>query len=571
MWVSLFVIALAATTCTAQLLDVIQTQAGPVQGFIRNTSKVWLGIPFAKPPVGNLRFQHPVKPDSWTTVLNATQYSLACPQGNAQTPLPPAQGEDCLYLNVYAPLNTNTSKGGAGTGLPVYVYIFGGAWTVGYTQKYDGAELAGQDIIVVNMNYRLGLLGYMAHPVLLTGNPVQNTTGMYAIQDQRMALQWVQDNIAKFGGDPTRVTLGGQSAGGNAAIVQLVAPRSAGLFKQLLISSGLYTMTETAVGYAAGTTAIAKLGCNFTTDADTLACLRNVSASAIVAAAGSIRPVISEWEFLGQPTVRVAAGTFNNVTLFVGTNSNESSTQGTWCDNTTASTWNSTAADYYKFANATYPTRLEEFLSTYPLANYPTPVSARIAVASDNTFICGAKGFWDLYSTLNSNVYAYRFTHSPVYPTIKNAAVSCLGAGHGFEMYDVFPSYFRLWSYGNGTYTAAEETLKTDIRAAWVSFITNGVPKSNSGSAWPKYTFQQASHVILETGTWTVKTYMSPTCTFFGVPNSPSYVTTTTGSLSTTGSTTSSSNSTSSTTTSSSSFTKPLVALVSFCILLLSF
>ena len=205
----------------------INTKSGPVQGFATNSTVAFLGIPYAKAPVGELRFESPFPNDPWTEVLNATEFSAGCPQ-DCQLPeimCPLKQSEDCLYLNVYTP-----DKEPPEEGWPVYVFIHGGAFQNGEagTFAYVGFGFAQNDVILVAMNYRLGAFGFLNYG---------DIEGNYGFQDQIRALQWVQDNIGSFGGDNTRVTLGGESAGAVSVMCHLVSPLSQGLFSKAIIES----------------------------------------------------------------------------------------------------------------------------------------------------------------------------------------------------------------------------------------------------------------------------------------------------------------------------------------------
>ena len=207
----------------------VQTKSGPVRGFRVNGTVSFLGIPFAKPPVGTLRFTPPTPAEPWKDVLNATQFAPGCPQICKLPSLmcPTHQSEDCLYLNVYIP-----DKLPPPSGFPVYTFIHGGSYNegAGGCTAYNGREFAKHDVILVNMNYRLGALGWLSHTDKIKGN--------FGLQDQRLALQWVQDNIRSFGGDPTRVTMGGESAGGISVLTHLASPFSTGLFHRAVIESG---------------------------------------------------------------------------------------------------------------------------------------------------------------------------------------------------------------------------------------------------------------------------------------------------------------------------------------------
>ena len=213
----------AAVAAPAQT-PLVQTRAGPVQGVVKDGTYQYLGLPFAKPPVGPLRWRPPEAPASWTAVRQATAFGPSCPQGHDIGDFAkPSDTEDCLYLNVYAPAKP------AAKPRAVMVWFPGGALFAGAADDYDGARLARQgDVVLVTMNYRIGVLGFFAHPAI---DGEGHIGGNYGIQDQQAALRWVRDNIARFGGDPKRVTIFGQSAGGTSVLANVLSDDSAGLFR----------------------------------------------------------------------------------------------------------------------------------------------------------------------------------------------------------------------------------------------------------------------------------------------------------------------------------------------------
>ena len=241
------------------LAPVVTTGEGAVQGSTAGTVDEFLGIPYAAPPVGNLRWRPPAPPRDWHGVRNATQFGPSCPQALTGNPLlPPGPiSEDCLYLNVYAPAVNSDDQGGR----PVLVWIHGGGLVQDGARDYDGSELAADGVVVVTINYRLGALGFLAHPAL--ASRPGGAAGNYGLMDQQAALRWVQRNIARFGGDPDNVTIAGQSAGGLSVLAQMVSPGARGLFQRAIVESGTYQLTEPSLAAAetAGQAFAAKAGC----------------------------------------------------------------------------------------------------------------------------------------------------------------------------------------------------------------------------------------------------------------------------------------------------------------------
>ena len=250
----------------------INTTGGVVQGISTSSANEYLGIPYAAPPTGPLRWKAP-QPASWSGVLQAKTLPPICPQ-----PAGPLGGaslsEDCLYLNVYAP-----SSGGSG--LPVMVWIHGGAFKTGTGDTYNGSTLVQSGVIVVTLNYRLGYLGFLATPGL-DGESPGGASGDYGLMDQQAALRWVKANARSFGGDPDRVTVFGQSAGGQSVLDQLVSPTAANLFQRAIVESGGYafTLPSLATADAKGVAFAKAVGCTSGSD---VSCLRALPVSAIVA------------------------------------------------------------------------------------------------------------------------------------------------------------------------------------------------------------------------------------------------------------------------------------------------
>jgi para-nitrobenzyl esterase len=237
----------------------------------------FLGIPYAAPPVGALRWKPPTAAAAWTTVRDASTFASHCAQiagpfGTASA------SEDCLYLNVYTP---STGPGP----FPVMVWIHGGALVTGESDDYDPSALVAQGVAVVTLNYRLGPLGFLSHPALSA--EAGGASGNYGLMDQQAALQWVQTNIKAFGGDPANVTVFGESAGGLSTFSQIASPLAAGLFQKAIVESGSYNLTppDLATAQTWGTNFATGAGC---TD-QSAACLRALPVATILANAAALQ------------------------------------------------------------------------------------------------------------------------------------------------------------------------------------------------------------------------------------------------------------------------------------------
>jgi para-nitrobenzyl esterase len=275
---------------------IVTVESGTVQGAMTGAVLSFKGIPFAAPPVGNLRWQPPQAPAAWSGIRQSTSFGHDCMQANdpAVTPLATTPSEDCLYLNIWR--TTNSAVGAAQNAkLPVMVWIYGGGYVVGGTSipQYDGTQFAKQGVILVTLNYRIGRFGFFAHPALSAAQSGQ-VLGNYGYMNQIAALKWVQLNIANFGGDPANVTLFGESAGGESIHNLLTSPSAAGLFQKAIDESGngrvnqyygrSLTRNAKTVGASAeeqGTVFAQEFGI-MGTDANALQALRALSADQVV-------------------------------------------------------------------------------------------------------------------------------------------------------------------------------------------------------------------------------------------------------------------------------------------------
>src|ERR1700733_10861026 len=290
------------------------TANGAVRGLADGAVDEFLGIPYAAPPVGPLRWQPPQPAARWSGVRDATQFAPHCPQlagpfGEAST------SEDCLFLNVFTPSHRQP-----GSLDPVMVWIHGGALVSGESNDYDPTQLVEHGVTVVTINYRLGALGFLAHPALADAN---GQSGDYGLMDQQAALRWVQRNIVSFGGDPRNVTIFGESAGGLSVLSQVASPQAKGLFGKAIAESGACNLTQASLASAetAGEAFATQAGCA----SQTAACLRSLPVSAILASenAGGYTPNINT-EVLPQALgTAFATGDFNRVPIINGTNHDE--------------------------------------------------------------------------------------------------------------------------------------------------------------------------------------------------------------------------------------------------------
>jgi para-nitrobenzyl esterase len=476
---------------------VVQTDRGPLVGTtVEGNVRAFLGIPYAAPPTGSLRWRRPVDAASWTALRDATRVGPACPQ-----PDPPEYArvdEDCLSLNVWAPAGGAANK-------PVLVWIPGGAFAQGSGgyRLYDGTRLSAQeDAVVVTMNYRVGPLGFMAHAELAR-EAKRAASPSYGILDQRAALRWVQRNIAAFGGDRANVTLFGESAGAFSVCVHLAMPESRGLFARAIMQSGacadaLYFGPREAERQ--GDRLAAALGCS------DLACLRSKDAEAVVRALPFKRgfvlppgvswgPVVDGTELPALPLEALRAGRGANVPLLIGWNHNE----GAWL---TASFDVVTAAERDGFVRDWFGDA-----AVGPVAERYARPSAKDAVTdilTDGVFACESRRAARVLASQGVPVFLYEFRHA-----FESSELHALGAAHSVELWFVFGTEEA------GIRLAEDELpLSHAIMDAWGRFARAGDP-AGPGLRWPRYTAAAEDVAILDTTLSTAAHVKSSECDFW--------------------------------------------------------
>ncbi|MHB8381792.1 MAG: carboxylesterase/lipase family protein [Candidatus Binataceae bacterium] len=448
---------------------IVKTRAGEIRGIVDGGVREFLGVPYAAPPVGNLRWQPPAAHASWTGALDASRPGNACTQmsfrhGGIEG------SEDCLYLNIYTPSPARER-------LPVMVWIHGGTFIVGSGATYDASKLAAKgNLIVVTINYRLGAFGFLASRSLdSAGHP----SGNYGLLDQQAALRWVKDNIAAFGGDQHNVTVAGESAGAISIGLHLVSPAAAGLFARAILESGPFLHTRTlAEEEIQGDKFAAKLGCDKASDV--AGCMRSKSteevleaipASPLDAGKPGWHPVMDGHLIPSQPAEALAAGRFNQVPVLNGSNRNEGTLFLAFGKPITAQQFD--AGVHARFGGDA--TRV---LAAYPLANYPSPVLAVAASFGDGIFSCPILKAGELLSA-RVPVYQYEFNDPNAPVTFFRNAPFPLGAYHSAEIQYVLGSIAD-----NRSASPAQQKLSDAMMSYWIGFITSGNP--GGSPAWTR-------------------------------------------------------------------------------------
>jgi len=446
---------------------------GQIRGKQTAGTDEYLGLPYAAPPVGQLRWRPPQPPAHWHGIRAATQFAPHCPQPVGVFGRP-STSENCLYLNVFAPAGHRAS------GLPVMVWIHGGGFVGGESDDYDPSGLVADGVIVVTINYRLGALGFLAHPALADhpGGP----TGDYGLMDQQAALRWVRDNIGAFGGNPHNVTLFGESAGGQSVLLQLISPGAHGLFAKAIAESGGYALNPLplASAEAAGRAFAAKAGCA----SQTAQCLRSLPVATILAdqdqsgASADIDGLV----LTEQLKAALTSADFSHVPVIDGSNHDE------WRLFVALATFEGhpvTAANYQPMIASTLHVsrRIAALIAIkYPLGAYRSPALALSALGTDAIFACPTL-LLDQAMARYVPTYAYEFNDvnapspypSPGFP---------YGATHASELQYLF----GLPAASHGRLTAPQQMLAATMRQEWTSFAKSGVPSAAGAPAWPRFT-----------------------------------------------------------------------------------
>jgi para-nitrobenzyl esterase len=468
-----------------------EVTGGRVAGVAANGIVSFKGIPFAAPPVGPLRWKAPQPVMPWTGVKQSDGYGASCIQDAGFPKLfgaPPALSEDCLYLNVWTPAKT------AGDALPVMVWIYGGGFVGGQTSvaTYDGTRLAEKGVVLVSVAYRLGAFGFLAHPDL--SRESGKGSGNFGIQDQIAGLRWVKANIARFGGDPTRVTIFGESAGGIAVSMLAASPAAKGLFQRAISESGGnfgpaklgneggVNVPPLAVAEAAGKSFLAKLGV-----AD-IAAARAVPAEKIQAAVGPglqapFWPVFDGDVLPGDQYELYQTNRFNDTPVLIGTNSDEG---GLFAQP------GMTPARFEAMVREGYGARADAILAAYPHATNDEAAKAGKDIFRETTFAWPTWAWATLQSQKGKGkAFVYYFDHrTPQQPN---------GAGHGSEIAFVFRNLG-----GSGPLSPAaqrpEDLAMSDLMSSyWVNFARSGDPNGAGLPAWPAFTAAAQNVMIFDT------------------------------------------------------------------------
>jgi len=481
--------AIVACLATSAFADSpIVTEQGPLRGIVTAGIREYLGIPYAASPAGKLRWMPPQSPARFNGVFQAAHFGSACPQRDQNNVL--IGSEDCLFLNVYTP-NTEPPA----HGFPVMLYFYGSGFSDGAGSLYDPTPMVKKGgVIVVTINYRLGVLGFLAHPAL---DAEGHLNANYAVMDQQSALTWLRKNIGAFGGDKNRITLFGQSAGAICVLSQLISPLVAGMFQRAIVQSEVFVgfqdylsaILSLADAEAFGTGFATTVGC---TD-QTAKCLRAVPVSVLVDTGVPYFPqtVVDGAVITQSWQSAIESGVFNRVPVIIGTNHDE------------LRIFLAGSYDYVgnPLTDPNYPSEVSSFIGlpvdnpfiqylvnvAYPLSNFPPPpgvMSAPLAASALETDLlvsCPGRNV-DIALSRYVPTYAYEFNdeNAPLIPHNPPASFP-LGAYHGAELQYLFSFT------SNPPLTADQQQLSDKMIGYWTHFAKTGDPNSSGSPTWSPY------------------------------------------------------------------------------------
>lgn len=514
------VVVLAGVACGDNTDELtVEIDNGTIHGKLDGATRAFLGIPYAAPPIGELRWRPPQPAPPLAGLYDATHLGEQCPQSFS---ISGVGAEDCLFLNVWVP------RGATGA-LPVMVWLHGGAFLFGSggDPYYDGRFLAETyGVILVTLNYRLGAFGFLAHAELTAEDPGYPSSGNYGLEDQRAALHWVQRNIGRFGGDPAQVTLFGESAGGFSTCVHYVFPRGERLFRAAISQSGLCasTVPEPSLAEAelAGARIAEQLGC---TGPGAIACLRGTSASELRAAT-SVPPRAEQdpgGPFYADATTMIstlpnvdglvlpvtlraglAAGELEPRPLILGTNRDE----GTLFHSVFFAATVRDEADYRgALARRFGAQHVDEIVAHYPVAAFPDANRALAEVTADAFFHCPARRTARAAAAAGAPVSFYSFERA-----LEDPFLDDLGVFHSSELPFLFgspPEAFPLGKVGSG------QPVADAIQGYWTRFAITLSPDGEGAPSWPAYDPATDTQLILDTSITTAAGRHAEPCAFW--------------------------------------------------------
>lgn len=488
--IALFLTVASILSLQAFGADEVKIETGVMAGAMNSdgTVRMFKNVPFAAPPVGELRWKTPQPAAKWNGVRAADKFGSACMQTNVFGDIyfrDAQPSEDCLNLDIWIP-----AKPAAGGKIPVILWYYGGGFVAGSASepRYDGESLAKKGVIVVNSNYRLGAFGFLAHPDL-TKESGHNASGNYALLDQYAALEWVVKNIAAFGGDPKNITIAGESAGSFSVCAQMATSLSRGLFQKAIGESGAFFPTRTGEGrWLKSLAESEKYGAEFgeSVGAKTIAALRAKPADEILQAAAKrnggfdFGPIIDGYFFTADPATTYAQGKQAHVSLLAGWNADEGRM------NILFNPQKPTAESFQKQAKERFGDQAADFLKLYPASTDQEALQSAYALAGDD-FIAYSTWKWlNLQVDTGVPVYTYRFEQVPATKPgamLGPVPASEVGSRHAGEIEYVFQTLKSV----DVPWTEGDFNVSDAMSSYWANFAKTGNPNGAGLPEWQQY------------------------------------------------------------------------------------
>ena len=471
---------------SALAADIVKVDSGALEGTVNAGSslRIFRGVPFAAPPIGDLRWKPPQPAQHWTGVRKATEFGAHCMQTQVFADIifrGKEMSEDCLNLTVWAPAKPASNR------LPVYVWFYGGGFAAGGEDepRYDGESLAKQGIVVVNANYRLGVFGFFSHPELTKESP-HHASGNYGLLDQVAAIEWVKRNIAAFGGDPGRITIGGESAGSLSVSALMASPLSRSLFQQAIGESGAFfgSVGGNALAALPNTE---KQGERFAAvaGATSVADLRAKSAVDLLAIASKPNSGFNFWPsvdgyFLPEDPQNIYAEHKQaHVPLLAGWNADEMRMT------VLLAPAKPTAKTFEAQVRGQFKDKSDDALKLYPASSNEQAVQSAGDLASDNFIVYGTWKWIDVQAKTGKPVYRFEFDRTvPIPNAMKNTGLKTLGSPHASELEYVFDTL----NSKPADWQPDDQNVAETMNKYWANFIRTGSPNGAGLAQWPDFT-----------------------------------------------------------------------------------